>query len=203
MQTRISVVLPAPFGPTSAVTLPAGTARSTASSATFLRKRLLRPCAASATVPFEAPTSVNIPRLRLVSVARHFRRAVCVAGTVASRGARGMAGEPATDAPAGSAHDRACCWMQLPVAWREDDDRIRAESAASRPKPPIEGGRRGDSTLRRWAQDRAGGHSRHSAQLPVSFRNDREPSALRAMALTVDEPSALRAMALTVDESLP
>src|SRR5664280_2048279 len=96
MQTRISVVLPAPFGPTSAVTLPAGTARSTASSATFLRKRLLRPCAASATVPFEAPTSVTIPRLRLVSVARHSRRTVCLGGTVASPDGPDMAGEPAT-----------------------------------------------------------------------------------------------------------
>src|ERR1035437_3936648 len=48
MQTLIRVVLPAPFGPTSAVTLPGAMVMSTASSAIFLLKRLLSPCAARA-----------------------------------------------------------------------------------------------------------------------------------------------------------
>ena len=99
MQTRIRVVLPAPFGPTSAVTLPAGIVRSTASSATFLRKRLLRPCAASAAVPFEAPTSAPIPHLRLASLARHRGGPLVFAGTVASREGPNTAGEPATNQP--------------------------------------------------------------------------------------------------------
>jgi hypothetical protein len=62
VSTRITVVLPAPFGPRKPSTIPVGTSRSSASTARSVPYVFERPCASSATGELMSPPGQSTTR---------------------------------------------------------------------------------------------------------------------------------------------